>query len=155
MSVYDIKTLRQELVDEDMRKHPNMAASFPRSYFYQWPNLTDKTANGLTDCIIHFIKLHGGQAERIAVMGKPLAQKDDRGRVVGYRLVKSQMTKGTADISATIDGRSVKIEVKIGGDRQSDTQRRYQQDVVSAGGYYFVAKDFVSFTNWYFGIWSR
>ena len=59
------------------------------------------------------------------------------------------MTKGTADISATIKSLSVKIEVKIGNDRQSEEQKQYEQSIKNAGGYYFIAKDFESFYNWY------
>lgn len=55
---------------------------------------------------------------------------------------------GTADISATIQGRSVKIEVKIGKDRQSDVQLSYQKEVERAGGIYYIAKDFQSFYDW-------
>lgn len=100
---------------------------------------SDKTANGLTKCIIDFIQYNGGQAERISVVSRKVAGK----------FVKSTMTKGTADISATIKGLSVKIEVKIGKDRQSEEQKQYEQDIVNAGGYYFIAKDFTSFYEWY------
>lgn len=100
---------------------------------------SDKTANGLTKCIIDFIQYNGGQAERISVVSRKVAGK----------FVKSTMTKGTADISATIKGLSVKIEVKIGKDRQSEEQKRYEQDIINAGGYYFIAKDFTSFYEWY------
>ncbi len=100
---------------------------------------SDKTANGLTKCIIDFIQYNGGQGERISVVSRKVAGK----------FVKSTMTKGTADISATIKGLSVKIEVKIGKDRQSEEQKQYEQSIKNAGGYYFIAKDFESFYNWY------
>jgi hypothetical protein len=58
-------------------------------------------------------------------------------------------TKGSADISATIAGKSVKIEVKIGKDRQSEHQKVYQDQIENAGGDYFIAKDFDSFYNWF------
>lgn len=117
---------------------------------------SDKTANGLTKCIIDWIRFNDGQAERISVVSRKVAGK----------FVKSAMTKGTADISATIPetwydydendylqvfkiGRSVKIEVKIGKDRQSEEQKQYERDIVNAGGLYFIAKDFNSFYEWY------
>ena len=66
------------------------------------------------------------------------------------------MTKGTADISATIPiyaackiGLSVKIEVKIGKDRQSEDQKKYEKSIINAGGVYYIAKDFNSFYEWY------
>ena len=51
-------------------------------------------------------------------------------------------TNGTADISATINGKSVKIEVKIGTDRQAQSQIAYQRAIESAGGLYYVAHSF-------------
>jgi hypothetical protein len=59
------------------------------------------------------------------------------------------MTVGTADISATIRGRSVKIEVKIGRDRQSDAQKRYQASIEAAGGIYYIARNIDDFMQWY------
>lgn len=106
-------------------------------------NAQSDTANALTRQIIRFIRHNGGQAERIAIMGRP---QQKGGRV---QWVRSYMTVGTADISATIQGRSVKIEVKIGNDRQSDAQRCYQQDVERAGGIYYIARNFKSFVEWY------
>jgi predicted transcriptional regulator len=58
-------------------------------------------------------------------------------------------TKGSSDISATINGKSVKIEVKIGSDRQSKYQIEYQERTEKSGGIYLIAKDFESFYNDY------
>jgi len=63
--------------------------------------------------------------------------------------IKIDRSKGTADISATIKGRSVKIEVKIGKDRQSEAQKQYQAKVEQSGGIYFIAKDFSAFMDFY------
>jgi hypothetical protein len=60
-----------------------------------------------------------------------------------------QSTKGTADISATIRGRSVKIEIKYGHDRQSQVQKEYQASIERAGGVYIIVRDFDSFMVWY------
>jgi len=62
---------------------------------------------------------------------------------------RSGSTPGSADISATIKGRSVKIEVKIGRDSQSQLQKAYQETVENAGGTYIIAKDFDQFIEWY------
>ena len=102
---------------------------------------TDKTANGLTKMIIDWINYNGGQAERINTTGRYL---------VGQRKwIKGTGTKGSADISATIQGKSVKIEVKIGKDKMSEDQHRYQEAIEKAGGIYYIAKDFDSFYEWY------
>ena len=116
----------------------------------------DRTANGLTKCILHFLQMKGHQAERINTMGHPIDTRRTVTDVVGITRrvgsitwVKSTSTRGSADISATIKGRSVKIEVKIGKDRQSQAQKEYQQAVEQAGGLYVIAKDFESFVEWY------
>ena len=133
-----VKDLEQLALEHFRREHPNFPeyAIAPQSY-------RDDTANGLTRCVVDFIRYNGGQAERINTTGMP----EQRGGRIVWR--KSNTTKGSADISATIAGRSVKIEVKIDADRQSETQRCYQADIERAGGLYFIAKDFTSFVEWY------
>lgn len=120
------------------------------------PKYSDKTANGLTKCIIAFINFTGGQAERISNTGRHLDKRQQYTDVLGnvrtigaVKWIPGTGENGTADISATIEGRSVKIEVKIGQDRQSAAQREYQERIEQAGGLYFIAKDFQSFYNWY------
>ncbi len=116
---------------------------------------SDKTANGLTKMIVSFIQMSGYQAERINTMGTYRAAKkytnmDGVTRTVGKgSWTRSGSTPGSADISATIKGRSVKIEVKIGRDSQSQLQKAYQETVENAGGTYIIAKDFDQFIEWY------
>ena len=139
-----VKDLERQALDHFRRDHPNLPeyAIPPQTY-------RDDTANGLTRCVVDFIRYNGGQAERINTTGMP----EQRGGRIVWR--KSNMTKGSADISATITGRSVKIEVKIGPDRQSEAQRRYQASIERAGGLYFIAKDFTSFIEWYGETFNR
>ncbi len=133
-----VKDLERLAHDRFRTEHPNFPeyAIPPQSY-------RDDTANGLTRCVVDFVRSHGGQAERINTTGVP----EQRGGRIVWR--KSNTTKGSADVSATITGRSVKIEIKVGADRQSEAQRRYQAAVERAGGLYFIAKDFTSFVEWY------
>lgn len=116
----------------------------------------DDTANGLTRCIVSYIKYKGGQAERVNTTGIPLDTRKTYTDVTGRtRTIGSVQwrrgggTVGSADISATIKGRSVKIEVKIGRDRQSEAQKRYQRSIEQAGGIYYVARNFTDFLYWY------
>jgi hypothetical protein len=109
----------------------------------------DSTANGLTRAICDYINYNGYQAERINTMGTAREKKTTAGKVIGVTWTKGTSTAGSADISATIKGRSVKIEVKIGKDRQSEAQKRYQENIEKAGGTYIIAKDFDSFVEWY------
>lgn len=139
-----VRDLEQLAPDHFRMKHPNFPeyAIPPQSY-------RDNTANGLTRCVVDFIRYTGGQAERINTTGMP----EQRGRRIVWR--KSNTTKESADISATIAGRSVKIEVKIGHDLLSEAQRRYQASIERAGGLYFIAKDFTSFVEWYSKTFNR
>lgn len=133
-----------------IEKHP----SIPPNYIKRVP-MRDDTANGLTQCIILFVNLTGGQAERINTTGRVVMRKGQQmkgGRLVDSwrpQYIPTNGRRGSADISATIGGRSVKIEVKIGRDRQSDAQKEYQQEIEQAGGLYYVAHDFTAFVDWY------
>lgn len=115
--------------------------SFPTQYINR-PSYRDDTTNDLTSCVIKWICLHNGQAERI----------NSTGRKLNNRMIFGSGTKGTADISATIFGKSVKIEIKCEatGDRyQSEHQKRYQMQVERAGGIYIVVRNFTQFVEWY------
>jgi hypothetical protein len=81
-------------------------------------------------------------------MGTAREKKTTAGKVIGVTWTKGTSTAGSADISATIKGRSVKIEVKI-KDRQSEAQKRYQEHIEKAGGIYKIFRDFDSFVEWY------
>jgi len=59
------------------------------------------------------------------------------------------MTKGSADISATVQGKSVKIEIKWGHDRQSPSQAKYQSEIEKASGIYIIVHTFDEFYNWF------
>jgi len=116
----------------------------------------DDKANDLTKCVCKYIQLKGGQAERISTTGRPIDRRETFTNVLGQsrtigsiQWVYGTVTPGSADISATIHGRSVKIEIKIGKDYQSQAQKDYQKAIESAGGLYFICKDFTSFVEWY------
>lgn len=103
----------------------------------------DHTANGLTKSIIDWITFTGGTANRISTQGQS--------RIINGKAqwTKGTTRKGTADIHAIVKGRHISIEVKIGKDQMSEAQIREQQKITSAGGLYFIAKDMVSFLEWY------
>ena len=130
-----IKHLQQIEVAARAAKCPYMPLTYIIATKY-----TDKTANGLTKCIIEWLRYSNCQGERIS----------NTGRMVAKHWIPGSGTNGTADISAVIKGRAVKIEVKIGKDRQSDKQIAYQQSIENAGGVYIIAKDFEGFYHWYY-----
>jgi hypothetical protein len=133
--------LRRIWMADQCRRFPSIPAT---EGHHAVPKFTDKTANGLTRCVLTWIRLHGGQAERINTMGRQIKTKS--GRQV---YIKTTGSKGSADISAVIAGRAVKIEVKIGRDRQSNKQKQYADAVTNAGGVYYIARNFPDFVEWY------
>ena len=72
----------------------------------------DNSANELTKSVIAFLQFNGCQAERINTMGVYRKKYRTDGVAIGGQWTKGTGTPGSADISATIKGRSVKIEVK-------------------------------------------
>lgn len=133
-------------------KYPNMPEAYIPKTEYK-----ENSANSLTRCVIDWINLHGYQAERISSQGQ---YRNGAKIKVGSGIMAhtkqlpgkwtpGQSTKGTADISATIKGRSVKIEIKYGKDKQSDVQKQYQESVERAGGVYIIVRDFDTFVEWY------
>jgi hypothetical protein len=143
-----LKALELESLRE---KYPSMDARF-----IPLTDWKDTSANGLTKCIIFWINAMGGQAERISNQGQYREGKKievGTGEIAYTKELKGkwtpgQGTKGTADISATIRGRSVKIEVKQ-KDKQSEAQKQYQQSIESAGGVYQIFRNFDEFVLWY------
>lgn len=144
MTLKGLSLLKQTI---DSVKYPNMPIDYIPLYKY-----TDKTANGLTRCIIDYLEFNGCQAERISTTGRMVDNTKTFTNVLGItkqigskKWIKGSGTKGSADISATINGKSVKIEVKIGKDRQSEHQKKYQESIEKSGGIYLIAKSFEDF----------
>ena len=142
------KAKLQELYLKDFKeKYPNVP-----DHCIPMQKFNDTTANGLTKTIINFIQMIGGQAERVSSMGRMIDNRKvstdvlGRQRTIGsMKYIPGTSTNGTADISAIYKGISFKIEVKIGKDKQSEAQKKYQQDVQRAGAVYIIAKDFDNF----------
>lgn len=119
-----------------------------------WTKYSDKTANGLTKAIIKYFEIEGGQAERISVTGRVIDKRKVVSDVLGHKRVigstqyiPSSMRKGSADISCIFKGKALKLEVKIGRDRQSDNQKKYQADIEKSGGIYWIVTSWEDFIN--------
>ena len=146
-----INELKRLYLAENKEKYPSIP-----DHCRVKPTIEYKSANGLTKCIIDFIRLSGGQSERISSEGRVIDTRKTFQNVIGQtvttgsiRRIKTSGQRGTADISATIKGKSVKIEVKIGSDRQSREQQQYAESIIRAGGYYVLAPSFDVFLTWY------
>jgi hypothetical protein len=133
-----------------------MAKSSMNPKYLALTEWSDNSANSLTKSIIFYINATGNQAERIGNQGQYReGNKIEVGtgeiaytkRLPG-KWTPGQGTKGTADISATINGKSVKIEVKQ-KDKQSDVQKKYQESIEKAKGVYVIMRNFDDFVVWY------
>jgi hypothetical protein len=139
---------------EIMMAKSSMPVKYLESMLTDWK---DTSANSLTKSIIFYINATGNQAERISNQGQYReGNKIEVGTgEIAYtkqlpgKWTKGQGTKGTADISSIINGKSVKIEVKYGRDIQSQVQKDYQNKIETAGGIYYIARDFDTFIEWY------
>ncbi len=132
---------------------PDYARSFP-NYVTQ-----RKKTNGITNLIIAFIRLKGWHATRISSAGRMIDNTKVVEDVIGRRKVigskkwiPSTTQKGTADIDATVDGKSMKIEVKnkYTKDKITNEQVVYCSQINISGGLYIIAYSFEDFvTGWY------
>jgi hypothetical protein len=97
-----------------------------------------KTANGLTKFILNYVNWNGYRATRISSAGRYIEAKNAQGHKIagGGQFIPSTTRKGTADLSCTINGKSVMIEIKVGNDKPSDYQLREQAKERAAGGIY-------------------
>jgi hypothetical protein len=131
-----VKQLEQLSYDADCRKHPSVDPRFIAKRSYR-----DDSANSLTRCITDYIKISNGFASRVNVSGtwRPGLNK----------YTYSTTRRGLSDIVGTWQGLSLYIEVKASkGDRQSDDQRKVEQEVTAAGAYYYLAHDFTGVVEW-------
>ncbi len=117
----------------------------------------------MTKAIIAYIRLNGWFAERIGVTGQYRDNSKIVQNVVGTRRIGSKQwipgtgTKGRADISAKIAGKSVEIEVKnkYTGDTMRPAQKEYAAIVKATGGIYFIARSFEEFADWFDASFER
>jgi hypothetical protein len=89
-----------------------------------------ETANGLTKFIENYINWMGWRATRVNTTGRQL----------GGKWIYGTTRRGSSDISATVNGKSLMLEIKIGKDKPSEHQIKEQAKERAAGGeYYFVS----------------
>ena len=147
METKAIKHLKQLKLQQLRLKHPNVPEhALPR------PNYTDKTANGLTKCVIDFLNLQGHHANRINTQGRIIANRITTASgqsQTRYSFAPGTTQRGTSDIMAVVHGKAWAIEIKIGKDKQSEHQRNYQEQIEAAGGIYLLVKTFEDFWNYY------
>jgi len=121
----------------------DFATRYPQAYInsmYFAAKMPDTSkANGLTQAIIKFLLWSGHRATRVS----------SSGRMIKGKYIPGATRRGAADISATIRGRSVMIEVKAGADKPSEYQLREQELERKAGGIYEFTRSFEEFLKMY------
>lgn len=125
--------------------HQWFKEQYPAAYkdgFYTPPPMPSVAkANGLTKYITNFLFWKGHRATRVNVQG----------RIVKGKWIPSSTRKGSSDISATIRGRSVMIEIKVGSDRPRHEQLLEQERERKAGGIY----EFISTPEQFLGLYDK
>ncbi|WP_020598683.1 hypothetical protein [Spirosoma panaciterrae] len=117
-------------------KYPNIPASrIPRSKY------TDRTANGLTTCVMAWLQLNGHFCARINTGG---IYDENLGK---YR--PSGSTRGTPDVLCCIRGRFVGLEIKSGSDKLSEAQKAIARQIEASLGFFLEVRSFEGFYRWY------
>jgi hypothetical protein len=136
--------------------YEHMCRKFPtvvKDGHYTLPIRRDpRKANGLTKMVIEFLLWNGHRATRIASSGRIIKapQRQESGiSLLTSKYIPGTTRKGTADVSATIKGRSCMFEIKVGNDKASEYQLKEQALERSAGGQYEFIKTFEQFLEWY------
>jgi len=131
--------------------------AYPEAYksgFYIQPKYPIVAkSNGITQMICNFLHWKGHRATRVNVSGRLVDSKEKQasGNVIGVKKwIPSSTRKGTADISATIKGRSVMIEIKVGRDKPRPDQLSEQERERRAGGIY----EFISTPEQFFELYD-
>lgn len=101
--------------------------------------------NALTDAIIEYAKLNSCAAYRLNSTGIYDERINPKtGREIGYR--QSGQKKGLPDVIIIMRGMFLGVEVKgTKGDVVSIHQTKRMDEIIKAGGAYFVAKNFDNF----------
>jgi len=149
----------QPLIDLYYTRMKEKYPSMPENYIPK-PKYTDRTANGLTKVITEWLAFNKCQVERVSNQGQYRDNKKVVTNIIGQQMTigsgtwtPGQGKKGTADVHSIIKNRlgygiPVKWEVKM-KDKQSEHQKKYQQEVEQAGGRYFLVHNWDEFYKYY------
>lgn len=133
----DALAVLNRLADEvKVIRYPNVPA-----YARVKASYRDKSANGLTHCVIDWFALNGHFSTRLQSTGQ---YRDDL-----KKFVPSQQRTGLPDVFAVVNGRAVFVEVKIGKDRLSVDQKQAISDLERAGASVYVCRNFQEFYDWF------
>ncbi|GAB2595896.1 VRR-NUC domain-containing protein [Spirosoma areae] len=117
-------------------KYPSVRANYiPKSKF------DDRTANGLTSCVLEWLKLNSHFCARINTGGI----YDEKLR----RYRPSGATLGVPDVIGCIRGLFIGIEIKVGSEKLSAEQKDVARQIESSPGYFVEVRSFEQLYSWY------
>lgn len=146
-----IKHLKQLHLEAQKRKY-----DLP---YYSSPDFSATTTNGLTKCVLVFLKLKGHFCERTGNQGRIIDDRETYTDIVGIsrtigsiKRIRSSGMRGTSDLKAIINSRFIAIEIKnaLTHDRQRTDQKHYQTEVEASGGLYVIVTSFSQWCNYYY-----
>lgn len=106
----------------------------------------------MQNAIVNYLNWTGNYGNRINVEGRLINKSTTTvsGAIFeDKKRIKSSTKKGTADIDCLINKKPVKLEVKIGKDYQKEHQKKEEDRIKKAGGYYFIVKTMDDFYKIY------
>jgi hypothetical protein len=111
-----------------------------------------ETHNGLINFMLSFLKWNNHRATRINNQGRIISGIEP-GEAGGYfktiKRIQSTTRNGTADVSATIKGRAVMLDAKVGMDKPSIAQLEEQELERASGGVYEFIHTPEEMITWY------
>jgi len=131
--------------------------------YYSSPDFSATTTNGLTKCVLAFLKLKNHFVERSGNEGRVIDNRKTVTDILGnlrtigrIQRVRSSGMRGTSDLKAIINSRFVAIEIKnaLTHDRQRPDQKHYQTEVEASGGLYIIVTSFSQWCNYYYSTWE-
>jgi hypothetical protein len=150
-----VKHLKELHLQEQKRKY-----DLP---YYSCPDYSATTTNGLTKCVLAFLKLKGHFCERTGNEGRTIDKRQTVTDILGnlrtigsVQRVRSSGMKGTSDLKAIIQGRFIAIEIKnaLTHDKLRPEQKHYQTEIEGSGGLYVVVTSFYQWCNYYYSTWE-
>ena len=145
---------------EELRKEQAPKTAAATGYFdFMFRVKQPKSAAQVESLISEWVSRIGGVCTKVNIMGREITKTTEStfaGKPISIRkksFIPSTTRKGTSDLIVGYKGRILYVEVKFSkSDRQSQHQRKFEQDVIKAGCDYIIVKDlkdfYLKFKKW-------
>jgi len=133
-------------------KYKNHAAVKSGYFNHVFKVKKPKSAANLEALIEEYVNLMGGIATIVNSGGRQVTTRTAteylgaKGHVVNTAFIPSTTRKGTSDIICSFHGQVIYVEIKFSkGDRLSDYQKKFKEEVEKSGAEYWVIKKLEEF----------